>query len=150
MTRELTGRHVLAIAVAAFAVIIAANMAMLFSAVGTFPGLVVQNAYVASQGWNARTAAQRDLGWQVGIAYTDGLIEVDVRDTAGERVRGLSLTAEIGRPTTDTSDLVRVLTSGPEGYRAAADLAPGRWRVRITSPAPRYEQSGEIFVPEAR
>ena len=56
--RPLTGRKVLLIAVAAFAVILAANLAMLLAATGTFPGLVVKNSYVASQDWTARTDAQ--------------------------------------------------------------------------------------------
>ena len=57
--KPLTGRKVLLIAVAAFGVVIAANLAMLLAATGTFPGLVVKNSYVASQGFDAKTAAQR-------------------------------------------------------------------------------------------
>ena len=37
--RPLTGRTVLAITVGAFAVILAANLTLAFSAVGTFPGV---------------------------------------------------------------------------------------------------------------
>jgi nitrogen fixation protein FixH len=63
--RELTGGKVLAIFVGAFGVIIAVNLFMAYSALSTFPGLEVQNSYVASQGFNARLAKQRALGWDV-------------------------------------------------------------------------------------
>ena len=49
MTRPLTGKHVLAITLVAFGVIIGVNVLMAVKAVGTFPGLEVANSYVASQ-----------------------------------------------------------------------------------------------------
>ena len=53
----LTGRKVLAIAVAAFGVVIAANLVLAWQAVGTFPGTETANSYVASQNFN-RTLAE--------------------------------------------------------------------------------------------
>ena len=50
MARELTGGKVLAITVSAFAIIIGVNVLLAFKAVSTFPGLEVENSYVASQG----------------------------------------------------------------------------------------------------
>ena len=44
MARELTGRHVLAITLTAFGVIIAVNLMMAFKAVSTFPGLETPNS----------------------------------------------------------------------------------------------------------
>ncbi|MEO1493538.1 MAG: FixH family protein [Pseudomonadota bacterium] len=150
MTRELTGRHVLAICVTAFAVIIAANLTMLFSAVGTFPGLVVQNAYVASQGWNDRTAAQQALGWRTEMSYADGVLSIGIRDQNGRVVEGLDLAGNLGRPTTQVADQALVMATGPEGYQAVQTLAPGVWHVMIRSASPRFETTGEIFVPEGR
>ena len=49
---ELTGKHVLAITVSAFAVIIGVNVLLAVKAVSTFPGLEVDNSYVASQGFS--------------------------------------------------------------------------------------------------
>ena len=62
MARELTGRHVLAITLAAFGVIIAVNMVMAVKAVSTFPGLETPNSYVASQRFDRDRAAQAALG----------------------------------------------------------------------------------------
>ena len=60
MTREfkLTGWHVLAIFVGAFGVIIGVNVALAWNAVATFPGLEVDNSYIASQTFDDRREAQ--------------------------------------------------------------------------------------------
>ena len=47
--KELTGRHVFGIFAVGFGTIIAVNMVLAISAVRTFPGLEVDNSYVASQ-----------------------------------------------------------------------------------------------------
>lgn len=70
MTRELTGRHVLAITLGAFGVIIAVNLLMAFKAVSTFPGLETPNSYVASQVFDAERVAQESLGWTVTPTMT--------------------------------------------------------------------------------
>ena len=48
MSQELTGQKVLAITATGFAIIIGVNITMAYSALSTFPGLVVKNSYVAS------------------------------------------------------------------------------------------------------
>ena len=70
--REITGKHVLFFTVSAFAVIIAVNLTMAYKAVSTFPGLEVDNSYVASQGFNARKAAQEAVGWSMTPGYEKG------------------------------------------------------------------------------
>ena len=54
-----TGRHMLAVVCTFFGVVIAVNVVMAIAATGTFPGLVVANSYVASQGYNELLAAAR-------------------------------------------------------------------------------------------
>ena len=56
---HLTGRHVAAIFVAFFAVVIAVNVLMASYAVGGFGGTVVDNSYVASQRFNGWLAQAR-------------------------------------------------------------------------------------------
>ncbi len=147
MTRELTGRHVLIITVSAFGVIIAANLAMLFAATGSFPGLVVENSYVASQGWNARTDAQRDLGWESRITYTPGAVVVELTGPDGRAVNQADLVLSIGRPSSDAAD--RVLRPEPGTLRFAVDLAPGTWRLDLsTASGPNYRMSANLLVPE--
>jgi nitrogen fixation protein FixH len=142
----LTGRKVLLIAVAAFGVILAANLAMLLAATGTFPGLVVKNSYVASQGWNARTDAQRALGWKAVADYGDGALRVAMTGRDGAPVRGLSVVAVVGRPASARDDVRLELTEGAQSYAAPLVLAPGMWRVVITG----TDAEGGSFEAEAR
>ena len=151
MTRELTGRHVLAIALGAFAIIIGANMTMLFSATGSFPGLVVKNSYVASQKWDANARAQQALGWKTEVAYEDRRLSIHVAGPDGKPIPDLKVTALVGRPTTDAEDRVLVLTASDNRYSAPVELAPGAWRIEIGSETvAAYVQAARLFVPEAR
>lgn len=151
MSGGLTGRHVLVIAVAAFGTIIAANLAMLFAATGTFPGLVVENSYVASQSWDARHAAQRALGWRATAAWRDGRLVVDLRDADGRPVEGATLEAMVGRPTVASDDHRLALSPGPDGYGAPVELDSGAWRVEIrTAAGPDFTVVDRIFISETR
>jgi len=129
--KPLTGRKVLLIAVAGFAVVIAANLAMLFAASGSFPGLVVKNSYVASQGWERKADAQRALGWTAVADYVDGMLRVTMTGRDGVPLAGLSVAAVIGRPASTRDDIQLELAEGMDGYAAPLALAPGRWRVMI-------------------
>ena len=147
--RPLTGRKVLLIAVAAFGVILAANLAMLLAATGTFPGLVVKNSYVASQGWDRKTKAQRALGWQAAAEYGDGVLRVAMTGRDGAPVRGLSVVAVVGRPASARHDVRLELTEGAAGYDAPLVLAPGIWRVAITgtdAEGGSFEAAAEFYV----
>ena len=149
MTRELKGRHVFLIAISAFAVIIAANLTMLFAATGSFPGLVVKNSYIASQGWNERTAEQEALGWTTDVVYSDGAIEIDVTTAGGVRVQDVRLIAIIGRPATDTMDQTLPL-SGPSPYTIPVTLAPGKWMLRLKAEGNTpFSTTASLFVPGA-
>lgn len=146
----ITGRKVLLIAVAAFGVVIAANLALLFSATGTFPGLVVKNSYVASQNWNRTVAAQRATGWQVSVGYETGALGITVGDRDGAPVPGLDVSAVIGRPASQAGDRRLALTERDGRYVADLDLAPGLWRVEIEAAGgtDRVSVSGEFLVSE--
>ncbi|MEM1383809.1 MAG: FixH family protein [Pseudomonadota bacterium] len=143
--RELKGWHVLAIALSAFAVIIGANMTMLFSATGSFPGLVVKNSYVASQHWNRLTATQRALGWQVGSDYEDGILTVRLTDESGAPVPGLAVQATVGLPATDVEDREIALREAAAGYFAPVPLAAGQWRVALRA----VDAEGRSFRAES-
>ena len=150
MTAKLTGRHVLIIAIACFGLVIAANIAMLLAATGSFPGLVVKNSYVASQGWNDRADAQRALGWRAAVVLEEGRLAVTLTGADGP-VEDAVLTARIGRPSSDAEDREIALTrTGAGRYAAPADLAPGLWRVEITSASPAYTVARTLTVPEPR
>lgn len=147
--KPLTGGKVLAILLGAFGVILAANMAMLVAATGTFPGLVVKNSYVASQGWNAKTDAQRALGWQGGVVHERGELKVTLTGADGTPVHGLEVSAVVGRPASSRDDVKLAL--GPEGgtYAAPLALGPGRWRVAVEATdgaGARYEAEADLWV----
>lgn len=149
--RPLTGRHVLIVALAAFGTIIAANLTMLFAAMGSFPGLVVENSYVASQGWDARAAAQDALGWRAEVAWRDGRIVVALRDADGRTVEKAALEARVGRPSVAAEDrTVRLVPEG-EVYSAPVALSPGAWRVEVrTLAGPAFAIVDRLLLQEPR
>ena len=147
--RPLTGRKVLAIALAAFGIIIAANLVLTFYAVRSFSGLVVSNGYIASQSFDARRSAQQALGWDLALDYADGALRLELTDAAGRTVRPELIEAAIGRPTTQRDDRDLALVETPGGYGAAVDLPAGAWRVEIVALAADgtpFQQSRSLHV----
>ena len=147
--KKLTGRTVLAIALSAFAVVIAANMTMLWAATGSFPGLVVKNSYVASQDFDDRTAAQEALGWQSAVAHDSGKLEVRLTGADGALVEGARVEAVVGRPATAEVDRRLSLANTDGLYTAPVELGTGKWRVELsaTDTAGRsYRAVTQLFV----
>jgi nitrogen fixation protein FixH len=147
--RPLTGRRVLIIALAAFTIMLIPNIVLTVFAVRTFSGLVVPNSYVASQSFDRDRAAQQALGWQVDLAFDDGVLRLDIVDADGAPVRPAQLAVTAGRPTTTRADLALTLEETPRGYAAAAPLGPGRWRVEIHAAAAdrtAFRQSRDLVV----
>ncbi|MBU0554700.1 MAG: FixH family protein [Alphaproteobacteria bacterium] len=75
MTRKFTGRHIAAILVTFFGVVMAVNFTMAYLASSTFGGLVVKNSYVASQkfnGWLEQARAEKALGWSLELNRAEG------------------------------------------------------------------------------
>lgn len=131
-TTRFTGRHMAAIFVGGFAIIIAVNLLMASLAVGSFHGTVVDNSYVASQkynGWLKQASASKALGWQaVPHRRKDGRVVVETIAVPA----GAAVTATAERPL-GTRDFA-ALTFTPLGQgRWVSDesLAPGRWQLRL-------------------
>ena len=135
MARELTGRHVLAITLGAFGVIIAVNLLMAFKAVSTFPGLETPNSYVASQVFDAERVAQESLGWTVTPDYDGAELTLMIRDAQGNPARVRNLTASIGRPTHVRDDQTPQFSYENGLFRAPLTLAPGNWIIHLTAEA---------------
>jgi nitrogen fixation protein FixH len=150
MTKELKGFHVLMIALSAFAIIITANLAMLFAATGSFPGLVVKNSYIASQGWNDRTAEQQALGWTTQVFYSGETLGIELANADGTAAELAGLDVTIGRPATDAQDQTFVL-EGQSPYRIPVLLAPGKWLVRIAGTGDTtFQTTATLLIPETR
>ena len=133
MTRELKGRHVALIFGSAFAVIIAVNLTLAFSAVKTFPGLEVRNSYVASQKFDADRAAQQALGWTVSASALGDQISLSIIDREGQPVQVSALDATLGRATHVRDDQRPEFAFNGEAYDADAQLAPGNWNIRMAA-----------------
>lgn len=146
---ELTGKHVLGITVSAFAVIIGVNVLLAFKAVSTFPGLEVDNSYVASQGFNARKAAQEALGWTMTPGYENGRMTLAFHGADGQPVQVNDLQVLVGRTTETTDDTFPAFTFQGDRYAADLPLHQGKWMVKVTATSADgtlFEQRSELFV----
>jgi nitrogen fixation protein FixH len=146
---ELTGRHVFAITAGAFAVIIGVNMVLAVKAVTTFPGLEVANSYVASQGFDARKAAQERLGWSMTTDWADGRLSLVIADAEGRPVQVDELQVLVGRTTEATDDVWPSFVPAAGGYAAEVALGRGKWMVKVTARAADgtvFEQRSELFI----
>lgn len=149
MAKPLTGRKVLAIAVAAFAVIIAVNLVMAFKAVSTFPGLEVNNSYVASQVFDAERKAQEALGWTLTESHSDGVLRLAFRDRDGLPVAVERLSAVVGRTTEAAQDLRPDFAWQNGDYVAPVPLEPGKWMILLEAFAEdgtRFHQRLDLLV----
>lgn len=136
MARELTGRHVLAITLSAFGVVIAVNLAMAYLAIGSFPGVEVRNSYVASQTFDRDRKAQQGLGWTASVAHEGTDLLIRVVDAAGRPPVLRDLSATVGRPTHRRADVTPPLQAEGGVYRAKLALEPGNWTVTVTALSP--------------
>lgn len=132
-----TGRHMMIILVAFFAVVIAVNLTMARMAIGTFGGTVVDNSYVASQqynSWLAEARRERALGWQVAVTRdgSDHLL-VGANDAAGRALPAPHITALVRHPLGRRPERMLAFVPASDGrLRSLASLGGGRWQVVIT------------------
>jgi nitrogen fixation protein FixH len=139
MTRKFTGRHVAAILVTFFGVVMAVNLTMAYLASATFGGLVVKNSYVASQQFNGRIAqgrAEAALGWSLALARGEGgRIEVTLasaqRPLAGARIEAMAR-HPLGR---EPERALRFAPLGEGRYRSLEALPAGRWIIQVRASA---------------
>lgn len=133
--KPLTGHKVLAIALGAFGVIIVANMALVFAAIGSFPGLEVKNTYVASQSFDAERAAHARLSWSVKTTYADGILTLIMIDKAGNPAPVGHLDATIGRATHANADVTLAFIQSESPYSTTLPLDAGKWELRLKAKA---------------
>ncbi len=129
--RQFTGKHALAVFVAAFGVIITVNLLLAYNAVKTFPGLEVKNSYVASQEFNERLQEQQALGWDIRAEVSGGLLILHITDQTGSPVQVAELQAIVGRATHVKDDFSPDFTFDGLAYAAPAALGKGNWNIRL-------------------
>jgi nitrogen fixation protein FixH len=129
--RPFTGRHLLFIMLAFFGVIISVNLTMAFFARSSWTGLVVQNSYVASQEFNAKTRearAQTALGWQTRLEIAGGHITYSLADANDRAVATSGGIANFRRPVYAAEDETVELALGQDGsLEAPHRLRDGIW-----------------------
>ena len=140
--RQFTGWHAAAVFGGAFGVIIAVNITLAVQAVGTFPGLEVKNASVASQEFNRRRDAQEALGWTVQAGHGAGRVTLDITDRSGAPVRVADLRVVVGRATERRHDVAPDFQFDGQRYAAPLELGPGKWELRLNAQA----QDGTAFA----
>jgi len=138
--------------VGGFAVVIAANGAMLYFATSTFSGLTTQHAYVEGLAYNDRVAeedAQEALGWALDLTLADDAsasppstpdehvmpVRLTARDADSRPLDGLSVAAQVRRPAEPGFDqTVTLAPVGPGLYGATLALPkPGQWELLVTA-----------------
>lgn len=145
---KFTGKHMAAVFVGGFGIVIAVNLFMAFHAVGGFHGTVVDNSYVASQkynGWLAKAETSRALGWQVvPERRADGRVVLQTVAVP----EGATFTVEAERPL-GVRETIR-LSFAPKGegrWLSNEALAAGRWQLRMAIRAAGQEWAGESEIP---
>ena len=146
----LTGRKVLAIAVAFFGTIMTVNFVMAYQAIHTFPGLEVENGYVASQSFNVDMRAQKALGWAVKLNYQRRHLIVDFEGANGHEPDVATLDVLVGRPTEARDDQRPDFARNGATFTAPLELRPGRWMVVVQAKAgdgTAFRQRLSLYVP---
>ena len=134
MTARFTGRHMLAIMLAFFGVVIAVTVMMARAAIGTFGGEVVDNSYVASQrydDWLNAAARQKALGWHV-VPGVDArrVLHVVATDASGQPLGG-QVVVILRHPLGAMPDRRIELQSIGADRVAPQPLGAGRWLLHI-------------------
>ena len=146
--RRFTGRHMTAILVGGFGVVIAVNVLMADLATSTFGGLVVENSYVASQefnGWLAKAEASDAMGYTVDASReADGKVMLK---TSGVPA-GAQVTADARHPLGHQPDRMLAFRPGPDGrWTSTTPLPDTRWTLQLAIAAHGKEWRGERKLP---
>ena len=149
MTGSFTGRHMLAVMVAFFGIVIAVNFVMARYAVSTFSGTVVDNSYVASQefnGWLAEARQQRALGWHIAVRVDPARHVVVTANTGAFPIA--AVTALASHPLGSIPDRYLAFdAAGPGRFVSRAALPPGRFHLHVAITAGGHEARFEDQVP---
>lgn len=130
--RTFTGRHMTAILVAFFAVVIAVNVLMARLATSTFGGVVVENSYVASQHfnrWLEEASAEKALGWSADFARRpDGRVAVKLVGPSASATLAALARHPLGRL---PDQALAFVPDGNGAFVSTGPLPEGRWRLRL-------------------
>jgi len=127
-----TGRHMTAILVGFFAVVIAVNVLMARLATSTFGGVVVENSYVASQHFNRwldEASAEKALGWRADFSRRpDGRVAVKLTGPSAPAQLAALARHPLGR---QPDQALAFVPDGSGAFVSTGQLPVGRWRLRL-------------------
>ena len=133
MRKEFTGRHMAAILVTGFGIVVAVNFTMATIATRGFGGVVVENSYVASQkynGWLEEARAQEKLGYSAEVTRdAEGHLVVTTSDVPEYATASAEIRRPLGKAERRSISFERI---GPELLRSSEPVPTGRWTVRLT------------------
>ena len=136
--RPFTGRHMLALTLAFFGVIIGVNVTMAVFAFRSWTGLATANAYVEAQAFETRRLAheaQKAAGWNATFTHGGGIAVLALSDGEGAVPDLGEVTLKVNRPVGGQDDQLLLLTQRADGaYVAGIELAAGVWDATITAP----------------
>lgn len=149
MRHEFTGRHMAAILIGFFGLVIGVNVTMAVFASTTFGGTVVDNSYVASQqfnGWIAKGRAQAALGWRMAPErLADDRMALRLAGPDGA-LSGVRLDAVARHPLGRVPDTPLIFHEvAPGRYVSDAALPQGRWQLHVA--ARRSGEAVDHIVP---
>ncbi|MEZ5840983.1 MAG: FixH family protein [Hyphomicrobiales bacterium] len=147
---RLTGPKVLAILVAFFLAIFAANAALIYLALDSWPGLDTETAYTEGLVYDQEieaARAQEERAWKVEAvigreATGAAIVRIELHDKDGHAVNGMTVTADFDRPT-DTADDMKMtfVEKEPGTYLGQlADVPTGAWTLVINVVDPAGER----------
>ena len=140
MITQIKGWHVALAFGLAFGLIIAVNLTLAFNAIRTFPGLEVQNSYVASQSFDRERQAQTELDWQVSARLEGQELALTILH------QGVAIAPQIeeaifGRATSVHRDQSLVFRFDGAQLWAPVVAGPGNWNLILKARA----DSGVLF-----
>ena len=131
----LTGAKVLLILFTFFGVIGSVNALMVYDAISTFRGEVVENPFEAGLAYDSDIAAalaQSQRRWRVDVSLAGGSLSVTFHDARGQPVSGLIVTGAFAAPADTSRDRKFALEEAGDGaYIGAAPPASGVWDLTV-------------------
>lgn len=147
VSRPFTGKHITAILVACFGVVIAVNFTMASLASSTFGAEVVENSYVASQSFNRwldEAEAEEALGWKLSASRRqDGRIVAMLSAVPGQP----TVTAVARHPLGRRPDTSLTFVRDASGTWVSRQVLPeGRWTLRfdVTAQGKTWRDEEEV------
>lgn len=129
---ELKGKHVAAMFISGFGIIIAVNLTLAWNAVQTFPGLEVKNSYVASQSFDADRAAQLALDWDASAHLHESQLVLEISKD-GVAVEPKIISAIFSRATSVSMDQTPDFTFDGTAFSAPVEAGLGNWNLRLVA-----------------